>query len=292
MYKKLMALLLCAVISVAQADFIEGKLAYEAGDYALARQVFQQSVRGGTPDPDALYHLAWMYENGLGVEANQTIALSYYQRAAKLNQAKAQFALGYLYSIGSELMPQDFEKAMNWYTQAADNGDKDACYNLGAWYLKGFAKIKPNIKLANDWFQRGADLGSTESIYALAAIYLNGTMVKKDEKKAVKLLGQADLMGYAQASFFLGKLYFQGGELVPKDLSLAYYYFLRAKALNYINENLEFDSPVAEGELKGFNYKSEELEGYLSLLKTQLPREKVQEIQAKIIAAQKGAEIK
>lgn len=266
-----MALFLVAVIGTAQADFIEGKLAYEAGDYARARQVFQESIKGEKPDPDSLYHLAWIYENGLGVEANQTIALSYYQRAAKLDQAQAQFALGYIYSVGSELVPQDFQKAMEWYTKAADNGDKDASYNLGAWYLNGFAETKPNLALAKDWLQKGAGLGSAESIYALAAMYLDGNGVEKDSKKAIQLLVQADLMGYGEASSILGGLYQQGEQSVAKDPLLSYYYFLRAKSLGYADENVE---------------------NSLILLKKQLPEKKIIEINTKVISEIEGFEFK
>lgn len=41
-------------------------------------------------DPDAQYNLAYMYENGLGVQKNETKALELYQQAADQGHSAAQ----------------------------------------------------------------------------------------------------------------------------------------------------------------------------------------------------------
>ncbi|WP_434778588.1 tetratricopeptide repeat protein [Neisseria sp. Ec49-e6-T10] len=240
MKKKYWGLTLLLACSFVHADFLDGKLAYEIGDYKQAYQEFQSITQGKEPDADALYYLAWMYENGLGLSADTKIALAYYQESANLNQPQAQFALGYAYSIGALNLTQNTLESINWYKKSADNGNKDACYNLGVAYLNGIdEELTADIDSARSWFQKGADLGSAESIYALAALYYEGKGIPKDEKKAIELLTQATLMGFGQAAFYLGQLYEHLDPVTVENQKQAYYYYLQSKQMGYQNDILE-----------------------------------------------------
>jgi len=48
-------------------------------------------------DAKALYALGWRYENGHGVEKNDTLAMKYYKQSADLGYAKGQYAAGLYY---------------------------------------------------------------------------------------------------------------------------------------------------------------------------------------------------
>ena len=238
--KKILSFLLLPIFSasIAYADFLDGKLAYEVGNYEAAHTEFLQAVNQ-EEDPaqaaDALYHLGWMYENGLGVETNPDTALSYYQQAANKGQDQAQFALGYAYGTGSLGLTRSPIDSLSWYAKSAnDGGNKDASYNLGVAYLNGIGEIiRPNPALSRSWFQKGANLGSVESIYALAAIYYEGNGVEKDIPKSMELLRQATLMGFGQAAFYLAQLYDNQKPVSNENKKQAYYYYIVAQNLGF-----------------------------------------------------------
>ncbi len=243
MKKQFALLLLLMSTSLVHADFLDGKLAYEIGDYSTAYTEFQDAAVE-TTDPesqaDAFFHLAWMYENGLGVPADTKTALGYYRQAADLGQNQAQFALGYAYSTGTMGLETSPVESLKWYAKAAnEGGNKDACYNLGVAYLNGIGKtVKQNPDLARTWFQVGSDLGSVESIYALSAIYYEGNGVVKDIPKSMALLKQASLMGFGQAAFYLAQLYENQKPLAGNDKKEAYYYYIKAQNLGFANKAL------------------------------------------------------
>ena len=241
MKKQFGLLLLLICTSFSQADFLDGKLAYDIGDYKTAYSEFQEASVDTTDtdsQADAFFHLGWMYENGLGVSIDKKIALGYYRQAADLGENQAQFALGYAYSLGSLGLEQSPAESLKWYAKAAnEGGNKDACYNLGVAYLNGIGTtIKQNPELARTWFQVGSDLGSVESIYALAAIYYEGNGVRKDVPKSMALLKQASLMGFGQAAFYLAQLYENQTPQTENNKKEAYYYYIKAQNMEFSSE--------------------------------------------------------
>lgn len=242
MNKKLSLLFLLICSTFVKADYLDGKLAYEAGQYNTAYTEFQNiiSQTESNDKADAYFHMGWMYENGLGVELNTEKALENYMRAAELGQSQAQFILGHAYNAGSLGLTRSTKDSLQWYAKAAnEGGDKDACYNLGVAYLNGISPdLKPNSELARNWFQVGAQLGSVESAYALAALYYEGNGVPQDTQKAMSLLKQASLMGYGTASFYLAQLYENQNPLTEKDKEEAYYYYLLAQEMGYSSQTM------------------------------------------------------
>lgn len=76
-------------------------------------------------DAGSATNLGYLYSNGLGVEANQIEAVSWFRKAAEKGDTAAQFNLAnaYEYGIG---VTQNLDEALNWYKKAADQGDEDA----------------------------------------------------------------------------------------------------------------------------------------------------------------------
>ena len=95
----IMAALLVAVVSATTAaDFDAGVTAYDRGEYAVALREFRPLAEQG--------------------------------------DARAQFALGYMYDEGNGV-PQAFPEAATWFRKAAEQGNASAQYNLGLMYDEG-----------------------------------------------------------------------------------------------------------------------------------------------------------
>lgn len=107
-----------------------------AKDYAKALQWFNRAYFLGDVT-QAGSHLANMYANGYGVEANQRTATNYYRKAAEKGYALAQYNLANRYRDGVGVQ-QDFAMARMWFLRAAAQGDPYAQHNLGMMYKQGF----------------------------------------------------------------------------------------------------------------------------------------------------------
>jgi uncharacterized protein len=97
-----------------------GRLASRDFDTAFA--IFKSYAERG--DLLAQHNLAWCYEQGLGCEVDQAMALSWWKRAAKSGLADSQYAVGHYYEHG-KVVEQDLLAAASWYGMAADS-NRDA----------------------------------------------------------------------------------------------------------------------------------------------------------------------
>lgn len=73
-------ILLTGISSVALSDYDSGRQAYDSGRYAEARQLWEDAANKG--DSDALYALAKMYAEGLGVLRDYVASHAYFNVAA------------------------------------------------------------------------------------------------------------------------------------------------------------------------------------------------------------------
>ena len=86
-------------------------------------------------------------------------ALKYYRRAAKLGDADAQNAIGFLYDTGRGVR-QSYKRALKWYARAATGSFHDeACNNIGNLYHNGLG-VKRDVKRAKHWYKLAVRLGN------------------------------------------------------------------------------------------------------------------------------------
>ena len=102
-----------------KADFATGVAAYEAGDYATARALWQPLA--DNYDLAALRNLGHLYRLGQGVTRNPEKAQRYYKKAADLGHAPSQTNLAQMYLTGDGI-PQNSEKGIQWLEKAAAQG--------------------------------------------------------------------------------------------------------------------------------------------------------------------------
>jgi hypothetical protein len=136
-----------------------GEVALEAAD------LFAQAARMG--DVDGEYNLGVCFQRGVGVVADQDMALQLYRSAAEKGHPSAQLTLG------------------------------DLSFEIGG--AKG-------LRAAAGWYERAAAQGVPGAAFALARLYETGAGVEADREKAIVLNAQAAQAGHAEAKLALARL--------------------------------------------------------------------------------------
>lgn len=93
------------------------------GDFAVAYCILKPLADRG--QPDAQYHLGWMFANGEGLALDEEKAVKLWQLAARQGHEEAQFrvAMAYLHGEG---VKRNIGQAVEWLHQLALRGDDDS----------------------------------------------------------------------------------------------------------------------------------------------------------------------
>jgi uncharacterized protein len=144
------------------------------------------------------------------------------QKAADQGDADAQARLGEMYFGGNAGLPQDSAKAMKWYKKAAAQGNIRAEYDMGWMYSLGSGMPKDFVQ-AVEWYKKGANQGDPRSQCRLGYIYDHGgdASVPQDYVQALEWYRLAADQGYPNALDSLGQMY-ERGEGVPQDSATAH----------------------------------------------------------------------
>ncbi len=122
-------------ISIAQdVDFSSGLAAFEAKHFGRAMVLLSPLAENG--NADAQHRLAIMYQNGLGITANEERAAKWMRAAAEQGHALAQHGLGFMYLEG-ECLERDGAQAAKWFLKAADQGLAGSQTTLALMYAEG-----------------------------------------------------------------------------------------------------------------------------------------------------------
>jgi uncharacterized protein len=159
-------------------------MALDPPDWAVAREAFLAAAETGSAT--AMSYLGWIYEEGLGVARDGSMAAAWYGRAALAGAHDFSVKLGWMYLSG-EGVPRD----------------RDA---------------------AEAWFRRGIEAGHSPARIAWASVLIADALGGKHpegvfEARALLLAALED--GFTVASFFLARLYIEGIGGHPMDEGLA-----------------------------------------------------------------------
>ena len=97
----------------------------DRASYTTALKIWLPLANQG--DPVAQTYVGEIYEKGLGVPPEYSLAANWYNKAAEQNYARAQLNLGALYEKGLGV-PKDKAKAVSWYRRASGLSDGTAPY--------------------------------------------------------------------------------------------------------------------------------------------------------------------
>lgn len=157
-------------------DFIAAPA--DAGPVAL-----REAADGG--DPKAMFEIGNRYAEGRGVDADLKKAAEWYERAAELEFAPAEYRLGNLYEKGTGVS-RNIAAAMDWYEKAAKQGNASAMHNLAVLYAMGGDGGDADNDRAARWFLEAAELGVTDSQYNLGILSAKGAGMPQSLEESYK----------------------------------------------------------------------------------------------------------
>ncbi len=85
-------------------------------------ETYTAALRG---DKNSEFNIGVIYERGIGVDKNETLAAQWYEKAARGGHIDAQYNLAIMYASGRGVAQNDGQ-AMMWLALAARQGDKEA----------------------------------------------------------------------------------------------------------------------------------------------------------------------
>lgn len=129
--------------------------ALQESDPKAAFKLFSQAAQAG--DPDGMFMVASLHQEGRGVQKSNELAARWYEKAADAGNARAHFNLGILLQEGLGVK-KDLAESMRRYEAAAEEGLSKAAYNLAALhYAREPGGRQPGLAL--QWYARAARLG-------------------------------------------------------------------------------------------------------------------------------------
>lgn len=181
---------------------------------------------------DALYCLAWFYDNTLNSEKDSR---EYLARGEKLGDSKILHFLGVncahngkiekaveyytraaekgairsLHNLGNLFYEKDLEKAKTFYERASLLGCIDSCRKLGDIYFD------TDKEKAEKYYQIVAEKGSPRSLHKLGGMYQK----KDNNEKAIECYKRSSQLGYIKSHSKLGNIYFD----TDKEEAIKYY---------------------------------------------------------------------
>jgi hypothetical protein len=123
--------------------------------YLFLRATQQARTRVRAHHPEALFIVGLSYED----DDQFNIAEGYYEQAATLGHADAQYHLALL-------IEDDHERMLGYLEQAAAQDHADALYYLGTLYFDSDV-VQQDLNMAREYFQRAAAQGHSEAREAL-----------------------------------------------------------------------------------------------------------------------------
>lgn len=177
LFTALMALLVTLAAS-AQSSNGPRKLRY-VNPYA--KETFENCLKAAKKGiAEAQLQLAELYEEGIEVDEDESLAFEWCRKAAEKGLVKAQNKLGEYYEEGIGVVKDEVE-AFKWYLKAAATGDEDAAENVDDL----IEDMPENLK--KDAFKKFLVLARKGVLWAqemVADFYDEGIGTEADEAKA------------------------------------------------------------------------------------------------------------
>jgi uncharacterized protein len=147
------------------ADYDDAIYYYNSKQFKKSIKEFKKVVDNDLVEAkkksDAMYNLAVIYDNGIGVDQNKEKALHWYKLASDSNHKIAQFNLAWMFYNGEKIEKNNFE-AFKYYSLSAEQGYAKAQFNLGNLLYAGEGVLKDYV-LAYKWFKISLLNGIKES---------------------------------------------------------------------------------------------------------------------------------
>ncbi|MGE4490542.1 MAG: trypsin-like peptidase domain-containing protein [Kiritimatiellales bacterium] len=145
---------------------------------------------------EAQYYVGVVYDEGLGVSADNEEAIKWYRLAAEQGHKDAQYTLGVYYDAGTGVS-QNAEEAAKWYRLAAEQGHSVAQFNLGVCYAEGQG-VDKDYEEAVKWYRLSAEQGDFQAQVNLGGCCYYGKGVLENYVEAYAWFVIASMNGDAK----------------------------------------------------------------------------------------------
>ncbi|QBZ60498.1 hypothetical protein PoMZ_07440 [Pyricularia oryzae] len=215
---------------------------------------YYQRLADNTGNSSAMYMIGLMYSTGVGraVEPDQAKALLYYTFAALQGHTRAEMAVGARHSAGIGT-PKNCEQACKFYKRVADKAV--------AWYRSGppggMSWSVESHRISDDF---GGVYGEGASVSSAGINGINARSQFNEHASIGDIIEYLDLMvhkGDFQASFNLGRIYYEGQRGLDRDLVAARRYFRKVVNKYWVKgggivDNAPSQLEVAAGKAAGY----------------------------------------
>jgi TPR repeat protein len=148
--------------------------------------ILTKNIERNPYDSQSLCNLGKLYYKGHGTFRDINKAFECFKKAAELNNSRAQYKLGNMYTHKCgmqkgpetdpsfwETIPLDYEKAIDYYYKAAMHENPKAFCQLGFFNFKGIGMLL-NRKKSFMWYNRAAAKGNSVGQTWLGCFYSHG----------------------------------------------------------------------------------------------------------------------
>ena len=263
--------------------------AFDKGDYTTAFREYKDLAETG--NLEAQQRLGNMYEVGLGVTQDATIANTWYKKAVAqvdtgVTDPGAMTSLAWLYDMGKgvskdqnkaiawykkaaitgfaraqlnlglsykngEGIAKDDKQAIVWFRKAAEQGNAEAQLNLG-WMYESARGTEKNEVEAEIWYLRAAQQGNLDAQKNLAGFYRDGRGIAQDDKQAAIWFRKAAEQGDSEGQYNLANMYKAGRGMAKDDEQAVYWYHQAAE-----QGNAQAQSSLGFAYASGFGVKKD-----------------------------------
>ncbi|MBO4722211.1 MAG: SEL1-like repeat protein [Muribaculaceae bacterium] len=170
------------------------------------------------------------YNKGVGVKRNTDKAAEYQRLAADAGDEDSYMPVGlYLYNNDKHA------KAFKYFEKAAKLGNARAAYFCGLMLYDGDVGVEQNKAKGLKYLQMAADEGHVAANSRLGEYYLYGNGLDMDKEKGAKMIKVAAEKGNNKAMWVLANCY-RLGEGVPKNYALAAQWMALVSSANKADE--------------------------------------------------------
>ena len=191
---------------------------------------------------EAICGLGICYQNGYGIEKDETRAFQLFLKASEMGLLEAQFQLAEAYHFGKGILRDD-KKAMDLYYKTAQKGHCISEFMIGEHLMHTHTTLdiansfvttsKRDTIKAFDWFIKSAKQGYHPAQRRIGAFYETGTdPCVRNVGKAIEWYQKAAEQENSKAIFALGRLYANGIDEKNPDNNRAFEYYLQAANMN------------------------------------------------------------
>lgn len=167
-------------------------------NFNVARKYYLKATSEPAGNGYAENILAYMYAQGLGVDADVSVAKDWYLKAFEKGYAEAACYLGYMYEKG-QFGKADWNEAKKYYELGANAGEVTAATNLGRMYLNGWG-VRIDLNNAKKYLKIAADKGHPPAVALLNDLKRHGALDELIER----LNRERDVYAFRRSGVVIG----------------------------------------------------------------------------------------